>query len=100
MPPLKNVIEQFFALLIAAKVFNEVFNNPIRFIEVAAACVRGNIAVWHGPERMIGRQGFGICDIQVRSRKAAGVEIVHQGLLVRGSAASDAVITSASLQLL
>jgi hypothetical protein len=47
---LKNAVEKFIALLKATKIFDEMFNDSIRFIEVAASCVRGNVTVRDCPE--------------------------------------------------
>src|SRR6202035_3395052 len=48
---------------------------------------------------MIGRQRFRVSDIQVSGRKVAGIQVFCQGVLVRGGAASDAVIPSPGLDL-
>ena len=48
---------------------------------------------------MIRRQRLRIGDIQVRGGKVAGFQAFCQGVLVRGGASPDAVITSSRLNL-
>lgn len=75
----------------AIEVVEEVVDEGLEFLIVSSGGVGGNEAVGAGPERVVGIEGFGVGDVEVRGEEFSCFEHGPEGVGIDGSSAADVV---------
>ena len=98
-PNLPNPIHQRLTTFIPPQIIYEMLHGANRLCHMSTACMRRDVAIRKGPERVIRRQRFGVSYIQISSRQMPGSKSCAKPFLVRRWSATDVVIAGARLEL-